>query len=73
VHTLAIYFRSQISFFNRYQSLVHSVEIYFSSVIIFDFYILMSQTLNFVTAFDGTNYGYWKPCIRFFLKSLKYF
>jgi len=30
----------------------------------------MSQSLNTVTAFDGTNYGYWKACMRFFLKSI---
>jgi hypothetical protein len=30
----------------------------------------MSQTLNFVPAFDGTNYGYWKARMRFFLKSI---
>jgi hypothetical protein len=30
----------------------------------------MSQTLNSVHAFDGTNYGYWKARIRFFLKSI---
>jgi hypothetical protein len=30
----------------------------------------MSQTLNIVPAFDGTNYGYWKACMRFFLKSI---
>jgi hypothetical protein len=30
----------------------------------------MSQTLNFVLAFDGTNYGYWKVRMRFFLKSI---
>jgi hypothetical protein len=30
----------------------------------------MSQTLNFVPAFDGSNYGYWKARIRFFLKSI---
>jgi hypothetical protein len=30
----------------------------------------MSQTLNFVPAFDGSNYGYWKACMRFFLKSI---
>jgi hypothetical protein len=30
----------------------------------------MSQTLNSVPAFDGTNYGYWKACMRFFLKSI---
>jgi hypothetical protein len=29
----------------------------------------MSQTLNSVPAFDGTNYGYWKARMRFFLKS----
>jgi hypothetical protein len=28
----------------------------------------MSQTLNNVPAFDGTNYGYWKARMRFFLK-----
>jgi hypothetical protein len=30
----------------------------------------MSQTLNFVPAFDGMTYGYWKVRIRFFLKSI---
>jgi len=30
----------------------------------------MSQTLNTVPAFDGTNYGYWKAYMRFFLKSI---
>jgi hypothetical protein len=30
----------------------------------------MSQSLNIVLAFDGTNYGYWKDRIRFFLKSI---
>jgi len=31
----------------------------------------MSQTLNFVPAFDGTtNYGYWKERMRFFFKSI---
>jgi hypothetical protein len=29
----------------------------------------MSQTLNYVPTFDGTNYGYWKARMRFFLKS----
>jgi hypothetical protein len=28
----------------------------------------MSQTFNYVPAFDGTNYGYWKACLRCFLK-----
>jgi hypothetical protein len=30
----------------------------------------MSQTLNTVPAFDGTNYGYWKARMHFFLKSI---
>jgi hypothetical protein len=30
----------------------------------------MSQTLNYVPAFDGTNYGYWKARMRYFLKSI---
>jgi hypothetical protein len=30
----------------------------------------MSQTLNFVPAFDGTNYGYWKARMHFFMKSI---
>jgi hypothetical protein len=30
----------------------------------------MSQTLNTVPAFDGTNYGYWKSRMLFFLKSI---
>jgi hypothetical protein len=30
----------------------------------------MSQTLNSVPTFDGTNYGCWKARMRFFLKSI---
>jgi hypothetical protein len=30
----------------------------------------MSQNLNFVLAFNCTNYGYWKAYMRFFLKSI---
>jgi hypothetical protein len=30
----------------------------------------MSQTLNSIPAFDGSNYGYWKARMRFFLKSI---
>jgi hypothetical protein len=30
----------------------------------------MSQTLNSVLAFDGTNYGYWKARMHYFLKSI---
>jgi hypothetical protein len=30
----------------------------------------MSQTLNFVPAFDGPNYGYWKARMLFFQKSI---
>jgi hypothetical protein len=30
----------------------------------------MSQNLNFVSAFDGSNYDYWKARMRFFLKSI---
>jgi hypothetical protein len=30
----------------------------------------MSQTLNTVPAFDGSNYGYCKDRMRFFLKSI---
>jgi hypothetical protein len=30
----------------------------------------MSQSLNIVPALDGTNYGYWKARMRFFLKSI---
>jgi hypothetical protein len=30
----------------------------------------MSQTLNYVLAFDGTNYVYWKARMRFFMKSI---
>jgi len=30
----------------------------------------MSQNLNLVPPFDGTNYGYWKVHMRFFLKSI---
>jgi hypothetical protein len=36
-----------------------------------DFYFFtMSQTLNFVFAFDGMNYGYCKARMHFFLKSI---
>jgi hypothetical protein len=31
----------------------------------------MSLNLNNVPAFDGTNYGYWKARMRFFLKSIE--
>jgi hypothetical protein len=30
----------------------------------------MSQNLNSVSPFDVTNNGYWKACMRFFLKSI---
>jgi hypothetical protein len=30
----------------------------------------MSQNHMTVPAFDGTNYGYWKARMRFFLKSI---
>jgi hypothetical protein len=30
----------------------------------------MSQTLNFVPTLNGTNFGYWKAQMRFFLKSI---
>jgi hypothetical protein len=30
----------------------------------------MSQNLNFVPPFDGTNYDYWKARMCFFLKSI---
>jgi hypothetical protein len=31
---------------------------------------LISQSLNSIPAFDGTNYGYWKSRMYFFLKSI---
>jgi len=34
------------------------------------FIFKMSLNLNNVPAFDGTNYGYWKARMRFFLKSI---
>jgi hypothetical protein len=30
----------------------------------------MTQSLNSIFSINGTNYGYWKFCIRFFLKSI---
>jgi hypothetical protein len=30
----------------------------------------MYQTLNIVPNFNGSNYGYWKSHMRFFLKSI---
>jgi hypothetical protein len=69
VHTL--YLLKSISIFNWYQSLVHSEKIKFLSVIYFLLlFATMSQTLNSVPTFDGTNYGYWKVRMRFFLKSI---
>jgi hypothetical protein len=32
----------------------------------------MSQTLNTIPAFDGTNYVYWKASMQFFLKSIDF-
>jgi hypothetical protein len=32
---------------------------------------MMSHTVSTVAFFDGTNYGYWKACMRLLLKSLK--
>jgi hypothetical protein len=41
----------------------------YSFLLLFD---KMSQSLNIFPAFDGTNYGYWKARMRFFLKSIDY-
>jgi hypothetical protein len=30
----------------------------------------MSQSLHYIPAFDGMNYGYWKAHMFFFLKSI---
>lgn len=30
----------------------------------------MALNLNFVLAFDGSNYSYWKSCMKFFFKSI---
>jgi hypothetical protein len=32
----------------------------------------LSQNLNSVSPVDGTNYGYWKARMRFFLKSIDF-
>jgi maltooligosyltrehalose synthase len=42
---------------------VKSLDFYFV-------YFIMSQNLNSVWPFDGTNYGYWKARMGFFLKSI---
>jgi hypothetical protein len=34
------------------------------------YFFFLTSCLNTVTVFDGTNYGYWKACMRFFLKSI---
>jgi hypothetical protein len=34
------------------------------------FIFIISQNINSVPPFDGTNYGYWKARMRFFLKSI---
>jgi hypothetical protein len=36
---------------------------------VFDYYV---SNLNSVPSFDGTNYGYWKARMRFFLKSIDF-
>jgi hypothetical protein len=36
----------------------------------YSFFFVMSQNLNIVPAFDGTNYGYWEAHMRFFLKPI---
>jgi hypothetical protein len=33
-------------------------------------FISISQNLNIVHSFDGTDYGYWKARMQFFLKSI---
>jgi hypothetical protein len=47
-------------------------KIYFLSVIFdFNFFLyIMSQSLHCIPVFDGTNYGYWKARMCFFLKSI---
>jgi len=46
-------------------------KIYFLSVIFLTlFFFIMSQSLHYIPAFDGTNYGYWKARMCFFLKSI---
>jgi len=60
VDTLCTHLQLEVNFnFQLVSELVHTL-LYFD----------MSQTLNYVTAFDGTNYGYWKARMRFFLKSI---
>jgi hypothetical protein len=33
-------------------------------------FFIMSQSLHCIPTFDGTNYGYWKARMYFFLKSI---
>jgi hypothetical protein len=40
------------------------------SFLLTSIFISMSQNLTSILAFDGTNYGYWKANMRFFLKSI---
>jgi hypothetical protein len=40
------------------------------SFLLTSIFISMSQNLTSIPAFDGTDYGYWKACMRFFLKSI---
>jgi hypothetical protein len=46
---------------------------YVSIIALLNIFFTMSQTLNYVPAFDDTNYGYWKARMRFFLKNLLMF
>jgi hypothetical protein len=49
--------------------LVHSVlDLFFEYNLLTSvlFIFIMSQNLNLVLPFDGTNYGYWKARMRFF-------
>jgi hypothetical protein len=48
-----------------YVSIIALLNIFFTSI-----FFTMSQTLNYVHAFDDMNYGYWKARMRFFLKSI---
>jgi hypothetical protein len=48
----------------------YTLRRFISRVLFLTSLINMSQTLNIVPAFDGTNYGYWKARMRFFLKSI---
>jgi hypothetical protein len=69
--THLLYIRSQFHFSIGIRAW-YTLRRLISLVLFLNSLINMSQTLNIVHAFDGTNYGYWKALMWFFLKSIDF-